>query len=76
VTVQRTKKTSTLRWPPVRDAGGIREYRVRIGARIVIVRRPAIALARARVTGAVSIAAVDRAGNVGPALVVARSRVR
>jgi hypothetical protein len=76
VTVRRTKTTSTLRWPAVRDAGGIKQYRIRIGARTVIVRKPAVALARARVTGAVSIAAVDRAGNVGPALVVARSRVR
>lgn len=76
VTVRRTRRTSTLRWPAVRDAGGIKHYRVGIGTRTVIVRKPAIALARARVTGAVSIAAVDRAGNVGPALVVARSRVR
>jgi hypothetical protein len=76
VTVRKTKTTSTLTWPAVRDAGGIRSYRVRIGPRTVIVRKPAVALARARVTGAVTIAAVDRAGNVGPALVVPRSRVR
>lgn len=76
VTVRRTKATSTLTWPAVRDAGGIASYRVRIGTRTVVVRRPGIALARARVTGNVSIAAVDRAGNVGPALVVPRSRVR
>jgi hypothetical protein len=76
VTVKRTKTTSRVTWPAVRDAGGIASYRVRIGSRTVIVRKPAVALARARVTGAVSITAVDRAGNVGPALVVPRGRVR
>jgi hypothetical protein len=76
VTVKRTKTTSTLTWPAVRDAGGIASYRVRIGTRNVTVRRPKIALARARVTGIVSIVAIDRAGNVGPALVVPRGRVR
>jgi hypothetical protein len=76
VTIRRTKATSRVTWPAVRDAGGIRSYRVRIGSRTVIVRKPAIALARARVTAAVSISAVDRAGNVGPALVVPRARVR
>ena len=76
VTIRRTKKTSRVSWPAVRDAGGIASYRVRIGARTVTVRKPAVALARARVTGAVSITAVDRAGNVGPRLVVARSRLR
>ena len=76
VTVKRTKRTSTLTWPAARDAGGIASYRVRIGPRTVVVRKPKIALARARVTGAVSITAVDRAGNAGPAVVVPRSRVR
>jgi hypothetical protein len=76
VTVKRTKRTSTLTWPAVRDAGGIASYRIRIGTRSVIVRRPRIALARVRVTGTVSIVAIDRAGNVGPALVVPRARVR
>jgi hypothetical protein len=76
VTIRRTRTTATVTWPAVRDAGGIRSYRVRIGSRTVIVRKPSVALARARVTGAVSIAAVDRSGNIGPALVVARSRVR
>ena len=76
VTVRKTKSTSKLTWPAVRDAGGIRAYRVRIGSRTVIVQKPAVALARSRVTGPVSIVAVDRAGNVGPALVVPRSRVR
>ena len=34
--------------------------------------KPTITLTRARVGGPVSIAAIDRAGNVGPSLVVAR----
>lgn len=76
VSVRRTARAATLTWPAVRDPGGLRSYRVRIGARTVIVRKPAITLALARVTGAVSIAAVDRAGNIGPALVVPRSRLR
>lgn len=76
VRVRRTKTTSTLTWPPARDAGGIASYRVRIGSRTVVVRKPKVALARTRVTGPVSIAAVDRAGNTGPAVAVPRSRVR
>lgn len=76
VAVRRTARTATLSWASVRDAGGVRSYRVRIGTRTVTVRKPSITLALARVTGSVSIAAVDRAGNVGPALVVPRSRIR
>jgi hypothetical protein len=76
VTVRRTGRISRLTWPAVRDAGGLRSYRVKIGARVVVVRKPAIAITRARVTGPVTVAAVDRAGNIGPALTVPRSRVR
>jgi hypothetical protein len=76
VRVKKTRTTSRLTWPAVRDAGGIRSYRVRVGSRIVIVQKPAVALARARVTGPVTITAVDRAGNVGPPVVVPRARVR
>jgi hypothetical protein len=76
VQVARAGATARLSWPAARDAGGIRSYRVTIGLRTVVVRRPAIALARARVTGNVSIAAVDRGGNVGPAVVVPRARIR
>ena len=39
------------------------------------VLKPTITLTRARVGGPVSIAAIDRAGNIGPSLVVARGRV-
>ena len=37
--------------------------------------KPTVTLARARVSGPVSIAAVDRAGNVGPSLVVPLRRL-
>jgi hypothetical protein len=76
VTIRRTRTTSRVSWPTVRDAGGLRHYRVRIGTRTVLVGKPAIALARSRVSGNVFISAVDRAGNVGPALLVPRGRVR
>lgn len=76
VSIRRTGTTATLTWPAVRDAGGIRSYRVLVGPRTVTVRRPRITLTRSRVTADVTIAAVDRAGNVGPERVVLRSRVR
>ena len=62
-------------WPAAHDAGGLRAYRVKIGPRTLTVQKPTITLARARVSGPVSIAAIDRAGNIGPSLVVARGRV-
>jgi len=77
VAIKRTPKVAVLSWAAARDAGGLREYRVKVGSsRTLAVRRPTITLTRARVGGPVSIAAVDRAGNVGPSLVVARARVR
>jgi hypothetical protein len=76
VTVTKTGATARLAWRAVRDAGGVRAYRVKVGSRTIVVQKPAIALARARVGGNVSIVAVDRAGNVGPAVVVPRARVR
>ncbi len=76
VTIKRMPKLAVLTWPAARDAGGLRSYRVRIGARTLSVRKPTITIARATVSGPVSIAAIDRAGNVGPSLVVARARVR
>lgn len=76
VTIRRTQRAIVLTWPGVRDGGGLSGYRVRIGSRTLLVRKPAITIARAKVTGPVSIAALDRAGNVGPALVISRSRLR
>ena len=75
VTIKRTPKVAVLSWPAARDAGGVRAYRVRVGSRTLTVLKPTITLTRARVGGPVSIAAIDRAGNIGPSLVVARARV-
>ena len=75
VTIRRTAKVAVLSWPAAHDAGGLRSYRVKVGARTLTVLKPTITLTRARVGGPVSIAAIDRAGNVGPSLVVARGRV-
>ena len=75
VTITRTPKVAVLTWPAAHDAGGLRAYRVKIGARTLSVHKPTVTLSRARIDGPVSIAAIDRAGNVGPALVVARARV-
>lgn len=76
VNVRRTTTTTTLTWPQARDAGGLRGYRVKAGATTLLVAKPAVTLARSKLRGAVTIAAVDRAGNVGPALTVPLSRLR
>ena len=75
VTIKRTTKVAVLSWPATHDVGGLRAYRVKVGSRTLSVQKPTITLTRARVGGPVSIAAIDRAGNVGPSLVVARARV-
>ena len=76
VSVRRTTKSIVLSWPAARDPGGLRNYRVRLGARTLFVKRPTVTLSLARLRTAVSLAAVDRAGNVGPATVVPLSRLR
>lgn len=76
VAIKRTPKLAVLSWPVARDAGGLRAYRVKIGSRTLTVRKPTITITRSKVSGPVSIAAIDRAGNIGPSLVVARARVR
>jgi len=76
VTIRRTEKLAVVSWPGVRDGGGLRGYRIRIGPRTLIVRKPKVTFTRSRVTGPVSVAAVDRAANVGPALLIPRSRLR
>jgi hypothetical protein len=76
VAIRQTPKTTTLTWRGVRDAGGVRGYRVRIGARTLTVTKPTVTLAKSRLRGAVSISAVDRAGNVGRATVIPLSRLR
>ena len=76
VSVRRTAKTSILSWPAVRDPGGLRNYRVRIGTRTLFVTKPAVAITRRTLRTAVSVAAVDRAGNIGPATTVPLRRLR
>lgn len=76
VTVRRRDKVVGLSWPAVRDPGGLRGYRVRIGARTLTVTKPAVTIARSRLRAPLTIAAVDRAGNVGPATRVPLSRLR
>jgi hypothetical protein len=76
VTIRRSATSVRLTWPAVRDAGGIGSYRVRIGTRTVVVRKPTITITRSRLRAPVSIAAVDRAGNIGPAIGIALSRLR
>jgi len=61
-----------MRWGAARDPGGLKEYRITANERVLA--RPAktsIVLSRKKLVGKrVEIAAVDRAGNVGPAFVV------
>lgn len=77
VTVRRTTRTVVLSWPVVRDPGGLRGYRVTIiGARTFSVTKPAVTITRGTLRTAVSVAAVDRAGNVGPTTTVPLRRLR
>jgi hypothetical protein len=76
VVVRRTASTVTLSWAAVRDPGGVRHYRVTVGGRTLTVAKPRVTLTRATLRTAVSLAAVDRGGNVGPATVVPLRRVR
>ena len=64
-----------LRWPAVADPIGLRGYRVTVpGQRPLVATGTTASFPRARVRGkTVSVAAVDRSGNVGPA---ATARVR
>ena len=75
-TVRRLTKALVLSWPAVRDGGGLSGYRVKVGTRTLAVRKPTVRIARSQVVGPVSITAIDLAGNVGPALVISRSRLR
>ncbi len=63
-----TKTTVVLAWSRAHDQGGIRGYRVlRNGARYALVQRSPLRIPLARAHARWSIAAVDEAGNVGPA---------
>jgi hypothetical protein len=76
VSVRRVAKTVRLFWPAARDPGGLRGYRVKLGSRVLTVTKPAVTLNRATLRTAVSLAAVDRGGNVGPTTVVPLRRLR
>ena len=76
VSVRRVAKTVRLSWLPARDPGGLRGYRITIGSRVMTVTKPAVTLARATLRAAVSLAAVDRAGNIGPSTTVPLRRLR
>jgi hypothetical protein len=76
VSVRRTTRTVVLSWPAVRDPGGIRGYRIKIGTRTLSVTKPAVTITRATLRTAVSVAAVDRASNVGPTTTVPLRRLR
>ena len=76
VSVRRAAKTVRLSWPAVRDPGGLRGYRIKIGSRTLTVTKPAVTLNRATLRTAVSLAAVDRAGNIGPITTVPLRRLR
>ena len=47
-----------------------------IGSRVLTVTKPAVTLIRATLRTAVSLAAVDRAGNIGPKTTVPLRRLR
>jgi hypothetical protein len=76
VAIRRTAKTVVLSWAAVRDPGGLKSYRIKIGARTLSVAKPSVTLARATLRTAVSVAAVDKAGNVGPTTTVPLKRLR
>ncbi len=76
VAIRRTAKTVVLSWAAVRDPGGLKNYRIKIGARTLSVAKPSVTLARATLRTAVSVAAVDKAGNVGPTTTVPLRRLR
>ncbi len=76
VSVRRAAKTVRLSWVPPRDPGGLRGYRIKIGSRILTVTKPAVTLNRATLRTAVSLAAVDRAGNIGRITTVPLRRLR
>lgn len=76
VSVRRTTTAAVLSWPAVRDPGGLKGYRVTIGTRTLLVTKPTVTVTRATLRTAVSVAAVDRAGNIGPATTVPLRRLK
>jgi len=76
VSIRRTAGSVIISWPVVRDPGGVRNYRVTIGTRRFFVAKRAVTVARRTLRTAVSVAAVDRAGNIGPTTTVPLHRLR
>ncbi len=62
----------TMTWGAATDPGGLKGYRITVGGRVLASpAKRSIVLSRKKLVGKrVEIAAVDRAGNVGPAFVV------
>ncbi|MBA2359428.1 MAG: hypothetical protein H0V79_00590 [Actinobacteria bacterium] len=76
VAVRKLGTRVVLTWARALDGVGLSGYRVRIGARTLSTSRERLSVQRSRVTGPITIAAVDRAGNVGPAATVPLRRLR
>lgn len=72
VTVAWRNDVVTMTWAAAADLGGLRGYRITVDGRVLATpARRSIVLSRMRLIGRrVDIAAVDRAGNAGPAFVV------
>lgn len=70
--VDRKGNVVRLRWGSAHDAGGLRGYRITVDGRVVATSKTtSIMVTRSKLVGRrVEIVAVDRAGNVGPRLVV------
>jgi hypothetical protein len=76
ITIIRLPRFAVLSWRGVRDPGGLRGYQIRIGARTLSVRRSTATLDRTKLHGPVTVAAVDRAGNVGPRRTIPLGKLR
>ena len=55
VSIRKTTKTVVVSWPAVRDPGGLRNYRIKIGARTFFVAKPTVTISRATLRTAVSV---------------------
>lgn len=76
ILVRKLATRVVLTWAPARDGVGVSGYRIRIGGRTLFTSREILSVARSRLTGPVTIMAVDRAGNVGPPATVPVRRLR